>query len=452
MDKIYFGKTLLCRTNYRDNQIHGRISFTREAIGVKLVGFENFVHFRDGESIPLYLEDNQYCTVASFSTSPGSLNSGNGTCHFLKFSAKRAIIGFRPWNDDDRVAEFYFGLSDTNRLLEAPDIIRKIRSSKIGDQPDNKIISASAGGATVTICYSYSMDWHDDNYSASEPYGHVIFNEPKSLRELSQFVAILRTFLTMAAGIAVRTIDYRIVPHDNQEQLLLDGGTAPASFQLIWPSGNVEEDKGSDWTRPTSVLRCFDEVGRKSTSDCLKFWMENWDTWSPAFSGLYLATRQGNNFDTNRIINACKWLESTPGAQQIKLGNEQDLKKISDAAIEKAQELGLDISGRISGAIQRLGTESRNNLFQRLIDQAVREDKNDLKERLCKDLHTAFRIRGVFAHSRFDHTSDDDFGDYVRCTQAVETLAFLLLYRSLPLPEDHFWGHGPNKFTDYLYY
>lgn len=65
-------------------------------------------------------------------------------------------------------------------------------------------------------------------------------------------------------------------------------------------------------------------------------------------------------------------------------------------------------------------------------------------------IHRAFCIRGSFAHSNFVHTSDNEFEDYVRCTQAVEALAFLLLYRRLPLPADRHWGHGPNNFTEYL--
>lgn len=452
MEKSYYSKTLLCRTNYEGIQIPGKISFEKDSVEVKLVGFESFVHFRDGEDVLLQLEDNQYCTATPFSTSPGSSSSANGRCHYLNFSARRAIIGFRPWSHDDRVKELYFSLSDTNHLLDAPDIRRKIASSKIGDQPDSRIIGISASGATVTIGYSYSIAWHDENYSVSGTYGHVVFDEPKSTSEVSQFLAIIRTFFTMAAAIVVRTSDYWIVPCSNQEQHLLGGGTAPAQFHLIWPTGSDDENKGSDRIRPTSVLRCFDEAGRRATADCLTFWMENWEAWSPAFQGLYLATQEGNIFDTNRILNACKWLESTPDAKQRKLNNEKELDKIAGAAIAKAQELGLDISSRISGAIQRLGTESRNNLFQRLIDRALQDDNKILKERFRKDLHAAFSIRGRFAHSKFDHINDDDFGDYVLCTQAVESLAFLLLYRSLPLPDDHFWGHGPHNFTDYLYH
>ena len=360
------------------------------------------------------------------------------------------ILGFRPWEEDDRIKEFHFKLSNTNGLLEAPDIRRKITTSKLGELPDATIIEARSGDATVTISYSYSLDWRDDNYSVSDAHGCVKFARPQSMEEVSKFVAVLRTFFTMAAGIEVRIGDYWIVPDKYQEQPLLGGGTAPALFQLIWPTGQTEVAEENRGHQPTSVLRCFEEVGRISTSNCLTFWMENWATWSPAFSGLLLATREGNTFDTNRILNACKWLESTPDAKQLKLKNKHELQKISEAAIEKARDLGLDLSDRIRGAINQLRTESRNELFKRLIDLTVKKDDPLLKERFLKDIHKAFSIRGSFAHSKFDHTSDNEFGDYVRCTQAVEALAFLLLYRRLPLPDDHHWGHGPNNFTEYL--
>lgn len=451
MDKTYRGKTLLCRADYEGKKISGRISFSPERVAVKLIGFEDFVYFKEGQNIPLHLEDNQYCTAMPFVTSPGRSSSALNTCHYLEFDARQVVLGFRPWSDDDRVKEFHFSLSDTNGLLQAPDIRRIIATSTVGDQPDTRIIEASSSGTTITISYSYSLDWRDDNYSVAAPHGCVKFENPKTMDEVSEFVDVLRTFFTMAAGVEVRTGDYWIVPQNEHEQPLLGGGTAPAAFQLIWPSGKAEQvEEEDEGLRPTSVLRCFDEDDRKVTSDCLAFWMENWAKWKPAFSGLLLATREGNIFDTHRILNACKWLEATPGAEQLRLDNRNELQQVEKAAIEKAHELGLNLSQRISGAIRQLGTESRNQLFERLVDCAVRKEDPSLKKRFLSDLHGAFAIRGRFAHRKFEHTSDDEFGDCVRCTKAVEALAFLLLYRRLPLPVDHHWGHGPNNFTEYL--
>jgi hypothetical protein len=269
---------------------------------------------------------------------------------------------------------------------------------------------------------------------------------PQQLAQLS----IIRTFLTMAAGIEVKTRDYWIVPEKNHEQSLLGGGAAPASFRLIWPNGSKVQLQEANGLRPISVLKCFVEDDRLSTSKCLSSWMEKWATWKPAFLGLLIATRKGNTFDPNRLLNACKWLESTPGTKQQELGNQKELEEIANAADGKASDLGFDLSERIHGAIKRLGTESRNKLFIRLIDSAVAKDDAQLKKRFLADLHKAYRLRGRFAHSQFDHSSDGKFGEYVRCTQAVEALAFLLLYRNLPVPNDHNWGHGPNNFTEYL--
>lgn len=452
MKKKYLDKTLVCRANYEDKHIPGKISFSSDSIDVKLVGFDGFFHFRDGSVIPLYLEDNEYCTVTSSSISSGSHNSGHGSCHYLRFFARQAIIGFRPWNSDDRITEIYFNLSNTNRLLEAPDIKKRISSSKIGDQVDNKILSASHDGVCIEIFSGYEMSWHDDNYSNSDPYGKVTFDTPKLISEIGRVFAVLRTFLTMAAGITVHTENYYISSEKDSHLRLLSGEPAPAQFQLIWPGDKLTEDKTLEQTRPTSILRCWNEEDRISTSKCLNFWMQNWELWSPAFSGLYIATQRKNNFDSYRIINACKWLDSTPGAQQISLENQSELSEVSAAAIAKSRELGLDLDDRIIGALQRLGTESRKSLLQRLILLALNGKYKDIEHRFLKDLQKAFEIRGRFAHSKFYHTSDEDFGDYIRCTQAVEALAFLVLYRNLPLPDNHFWGHGPNNFISYLDY
>ncbi len=202
--------------------------------------------------------------------------------------------------------------------------------------------------------------------------------------------------------------------------------------------------------RQTSVLRCNDPESRKSTSDCLLFWMQNWPSWKPAFSGLFLATCYGSIFDSDRIINACKWLDSTPSAQQDSLGIEVQLEKVAQAAIVCATELGLRIDERISGAIRQLGTKSRNQLLKDLIDLAAVNLDDQQKAIFLKDVHKAYAIRGKFAHSKFEHDNNEEFYDYVRCTQAVEALAFLLLWRELPLDIDYNWGGSSNNFTEYL--
>lgn len=428
----------------------GRISFSPERIAVKLVGFEDFFHFKNGDNISLRVEDNQYCTVKIINASQGSHQSALNTCHYLEFDARQAIIGFRPWEENDRIKEFYFSLSDTNGMLEAPDILRAISASEIGNQPDTKIIDATSDDATVTVSYDYSIDWRDRKYSASAPHGCVKFRRPKTLDEVGEFVAVLSSFFTMGAAVEVRTTDYRIVPHNEHEQPLLGGGTTPAAFQLIWPGAKTEQLDDDSFPRPTNVLRCINEDDRKATSNCLAFLIESWATWKPAFSGLLLATRERNVFDNNRIINACKWLESIPSAKQRSANNRNELRQIASAAIQKSNDLGLDLSDRITGAIKQLQTESRNELFERLIHCTVKKDDPHLKNRFLGDLHRAFSIRGSFAHSKFSHKNDEESREYVRCTQAVEALAFLLLYQELPLPEDHHLGHGPNNFTQYL--
>lgn len=447
----YFGKTLLCRTSYEGKSITGKVSFSPEKVDVKLLGFEDFVYFRDGDIISLNLEDNQYCTATTFANSPGTHSSGNGSFHHIDCGVRQAIIGFRPWTSEDRVSEIYFELSNTNQVLEAPDIRRKIASSKIGEEPENKIIEVSYNGITIKIYYNYSMPLHEDNYKVLEPYGHIIFEQPKPVGEIGQIFAILRTFLTMSSGVSAMIDNYMIVPSKNAEQALLSGGFSPAMFELIWPSIKIKDGVHEN-IRPSNILRCHTEDDRKAMSDCLMFWMANWKKWKPAFYGMQIATEERRNFDFGRIINACKWLDSTPGAQQENLNYDEKIDSISDAAIRKARELGLDMDNRISGAIKWLRTESRDQLFRRLVDQAVQGESDELKQRLIKDIHLAYEIRGHFAHNKFYHTSDEGFGEYILCTQAVEALAFLLLYRNLPLPSDHFWGHGHNNFISYLNY
>ncbi|MDZ4394846.1 hypothetical protein [Cypionkella sp.] len=450
MAKKYDGETLICRTRYDGKNVTGRVSLSSESIKVRLVGFEDFVYFKSEDGIPLQLEDNQFCTVTPGSTSPGSTATAVLGTHFLDISVRQAIIGFRPWKSDDLVKELQFSFSDANGLFNAPDIQKAISAANFERLPETNIIEVKSAGATVSVSFGYNIDWHTENFQVAEVWGNVTFDDAKTTSELSSFIGVLRTFFTMAAGIEVWLSDYWIVPKEDRDQPIIGGGRAPAQFQLLWPNG--QEARPVDYSNfnPNKVLSCWGDSDRKVTSDCLKFWIDNWTEWRHAFSGLLVAIREGEIFQPSRIVNACKWLESTPGADQIKLDSSSDIDAITTAAITKARELGLMIDDRISGAMVRLGTESRNSLFKRLVSLVILKDDPALKARFLKDLHKAYHVRGDFAHSKFDHSSDEQFGEYVRVTKAVEALAFLLLFRQLPLSQGHNWPNGPNNFTEYF--
>ena len=451
LNNKYHGRTLLCRADYQGRPIPGRISFSADAVTVKLVGFEHFVHFEHGDTVLLQLEDNCYCTAIADPTSPGINQTATDLCHSVKFDVSQAIIGFRPWKEADRVQEFYFRLSDVNGVLEAPDIRRMITATKVSEHSNSKIIEACSGDATITISYRLSFGWPDDFYKVDDFHGCIRFTSAKTVEEISEYVALIRTFFTMAAGVTVSTKDYWLVPDSNHEQPMLGGGVALAPFQLLWSGGEHHLSRVPKTSKPTSVLRSWTIEDREAVSKCLAFWMDNWNKWKPAFQALFLATYAGNTFDTDRVINACKWLETTPGTEAQKLGIEGELKKITEVAQSKAKELGLNLDRRIAFAIEKLNSESRRDVVKRLIDIGVAVGDEKLKKRFRSDVNKALDFRNRFAHDTFDHENNEDFGNYVRCTMAVEALAFLLLYKSLPLPADHHWGHGPNNFTEYLF-
>lgn len=447
--KEYLGKTLLCRVNLDGIFVSGKISFSEQGIRVKLADFEKFIYLDTEKPIKLQLEDGQYCTAKAFLISSGQQGGAAGGTSFFEFGVTQAIVGFRPWSDDDLIAEAYFDLSDTNSLFEAPDIKKEIERSKTDLAPKGTVIEASSGGVTVSISYRLNLAWWSERYRADGLFVCVKFSQPKSTREFSEFLALLHTFLTMAAGIEVRTSNYAVIPSKDHEAPLIGGGTFPDYFSLAW-SKFAAPVEITEKLRPTSVLRCFSPEDRVTTEKCLKFWIRNWSEWKLAFSGLFLATCAGNSFDGDRILNACKWLDSTPGAKAKNLNIDEKLDEVVRVAKTRAAELGLDMGKRIEGAIKQLRTISRNQLLKDLVNVALPDANDTMKKSFLTDVHKAYQIRGKFAHSKFEHENVDEFGDYVRCTRAVEALAFLLLYRSLPLPSDHFWGHGPDNFIEYL--
>ena len=62
----------------------------------------------------------------------------------------------------------------------------------------------------------------------------------------------------------------------------------------------------------------------------------------------------------------------------------------------------------------------------------------------------AFDIRGSFAHDTFSIESSKKLSEYVQGVKATEALAFLLLLKELPIPENYEIIKSVNHFTEHL--
>ena len=221
---------------------------------------------------------------------------------------------------------------------------------------------------------------------------------------------------------------------------------------LFWQAALDTEETSKDNTfKSYSLFRSWGSKDRKVFSDSLAAWVERWEDWrGPAAASIY-ALSEENNFDGHRLINACKWIETTPGGQQVKVHERRLIRKIVDTAEQAAKELGIDFGRRLENAIFQLRSESRQALIERLVGEVAQSISVTQVDEWVKDIVAAFGLRGSFAHAKFYHEDDEEFGKYVRATKAVECLGFLLMIKDLPLPKDFQRVFDPYVLTSYIF-
>ncbi len=419
---------------------------------MKLVNFEEFFWVQENSPIVLELEDYSYCTVMPIHLTNGTISAEAGRIHYCEFDALQVIVGDRPYENEDRIKELHFRLSDTNSILLAPDIMNQIAQSTISDDVNFTIFETNLDDALICISYGATISLPIQTHTVGEPHGCIKFNNSKTIEEIHGFLETLHTFFTMAAGIPVLTLNHSITLDQNGHEPATGVETIPEHFQLIWPRKIPLEQKIGT-LKPAGILRCWENEDRDLMSNCLKKWFELQKDWAKAFQGLFMATYEFSNFDHNRIVNACKWLEATPRFK--KLENEKidknKLKAIRCAAIQKAKELDINDQSikLLESAINNVKTKTQKERLESLVGATNITDEQR-QERLVKDVKEAFYIRGSFAHDTFSFKSSEDFSKYVQCVQATEALAFLLLLNELPIPENYEIIKSPNHFTGYL--
>ena len=430
----FFDKILMCQTKLDGRSVAGKFLLSEEGIKVKLVDFEGSLHLPEKSSLILELEDCRYATLLAKTHGLGSSWSETLSNSYNTITAYIAVVGFRPWLETDRIKSLNFTFSDSNEMLFAPDIRQKISQHR-NRFPDSKIFEFSIDGLTITTGYYISKEILNDVFVTKGFYCNINFEDGKDISDIGEALFKAQTFFSFVAGGTIEFEDYTIeTVHRDTGKLPTGSDLQRNHFDLVWPSRLNNSSKSEYSIR--SYLCCWDKENREIFENCFSKWIASWPKWSKAINGLFISLGRQNNYDGDRLLNACKWLESTPGADQNKVKLSGDLNELIKYATEKANNLSTTEASRVKNALKNLSTESRNSLLDRLLERANRLTKIQNVEPMKKDIHAAFATRGKFAHSKFHFNHQDDFQKSVQQIQAVEALAFMLLIAELPLPLD----------------
>ena len=172
---------------------------------------------------------------------------------------------------------------------------------------------------------------------------------------------------------------------------------------------------------------------------CIIAWINRMEEWEIPNSFMRESLLMQNEFSAERLVNACRWLESIPEAKSKIIITKEHGRKIAKAATKEAVSLGYssDVEGRIPGALSQIKKESHEKRFQRLQFKInKRFSHNFLPDHFIDDLKYGMRFRNQAAHDIFIFESHQDYLNALRGMHAIEVLCFLLTICDLPIHEN----------------
>jgi hypothetical protein len=220
----------------------------------------------------------------------------------------------------------------------------------------------------------------------------------------------------------------------------------PGDHEVHYIWSEVEIDNRDLWVGGSPV-RSWDDHELASFRECLVAWMSRATTWRRPNALMITSFGLKNVVSSERLLNACRWLEDIPIAKAQPVLSSSDMEAIATAATAKAQELGHDaaIGERIVGAIRWIRAETAEQQFKRLIGTVERKfGPGIMPAEAAEHLKRAINFRGKSAHGHFNPASDAEFRPFSKSTRAMEALCYLLTALDLPISEEGLTRVGSN--------
>jgi hypothetical protein len=276
----------------------------------------------------------------------------------------------------------------------------------------------------------------------------IEFEEPRSIRDYILYVSDYVGFLSFCFGVNLKPSAIRIDRLSFTQMMeAIEKHEYPGDHEVhyVWPEAEI--DNRDLWVGGSPV-RSWDDKELASFRECLVAWMNRAAAWRRPGALMITSFGLKNVVSSERLLNACRWLEDIPVAKAQPVLSPSDTDAIAATAAAKAQELGHGpaIAERIAGAIRWIRAETAEQQFKRLIGTVeAKFGIGVLPPEAVDHLKRAISFRGKSAHGHFNPESDAEFRAFSKSTQAMEALCYLLTALELPIGEDGLNRIGSNS-------
>ncbi len=329
-----------------------------------------------------------------------------------------------------------FTVNHSLNLIRHKEKVALIGSARFSEEDIFELFSDSILGMKISARYGATYGMEFDAPKKLWPIFEIEFDNACNLHEYIIYVSNYTQFLSFCLGVKLKPNDIRLSRLSREETITaLENRTYVGDHEAhyVWPE---EEIESRDLWVGGSPVRAWDEEELTALRACLMTWMNRAPAWNNAYAMMMTSFALKNVISSERLVNACRWLEEIPISQSQSAISNSDINAISTSAVQQAEKLGYssNIRERIEGAIKWIKAETAEERFTRLI-ATVREKfgKNILPEDVVMHLRRAIQFRGKSAHGHFSPQDDEEYKSFAKSILAMEAFCYLLTALELPI-------------------
>jgi hypothetical protein len=451
MPKIESGKPLHCVELVTGKDLTGTVLVSDDELRAEIYSYTDHFHIKGEEPLFLQTETNEIVSLHSNVTTIAGTRSRNiapeRVTYRQEILSNVAIVGHDPWTSGDGVKRVSFEVKHTKQLMQHDRKIKAIGRKRFPGEEHLTIFNDAAEGMMLRAWYGATYGMEFDAPKELWPAFGIEFDEARSVQDYIVAVSDYVAFLSFCFGVPLKPSAIRIDRLSFAQMMqAVEKHEYPGDHEVhyVWPEPEI--DNRDLWVGGSPV-RCWDNEELASFRECLAAWVNRAAAWRRPNALMTTSFGLKNVVSSERLLNACRWLEDIPIAKAQPILSSTDVDAIAAAAAAKAQELGHDaaVGQRVAGAVRWIRAETAEQQFKRLVGTVESKfGKGILPDEAVEHFKRAINFRGKSAHGHFNPESDAQFRAFSKSTRAMEALCYLLTALDLPISEEGLTRVGSN--------
>jgi hypothetical protein len=420
--------------------IGGIFSIDGTDIRLRLVHFDE--HFHVSDEAPLKVRTEANWTASLFDTiseGAGHIMCADRVAFSQNVLVNTALIGWDAWTADDRVRRTQFRVFEVELFLRHWPTFKGLLDSQFGKASNQEAFDVPVAGGCVRVQYNASGNTQSHYPRDVWAVVEMEFDEGISLSAMRNRSITMLRFLSAVASTHLQAREQIVSRLTRNEWLTaVKAREHPLDYSVYYYEGDKKNTSPGGRRGPhCAFAHLYDDTERNAFIACLQVWFSRNADWEGAASAMMSTFALHDEMSPERLLNATKWIEATPGTKPQPAMSEDHILALCKLVSRNAEKLGYGvIAGRLRNSLRQIANEQNAQRFARLVselktfygDQVVGDD-------LAEWVAEAFSWRGRAAHRPMIGYTEVEYKRLFKAIQAAECFAYLMLIRDLPMSD-----------------